>query len=90
MRKLVLAPVFAAAMLSGCGEETKSVDYYKAHLDEARDLSARCVHNAAAGENCGNAAVAIRQSAREQFDRDRERTAKALRDGTDRPTWNGH
>lgn len=76
-------------VLAGCGEAEKSVEYYKTHLDEARELSARCRHNAEAGANCGNAATAIQQAAREAFKRDQERTREEAETGSWRPTWNG-
>jgi hypothetical protein len=79
----------AALPLAGCGEEAKSVEYYKKHLTEAREKAARCQSNGDAGSNCGNAAVAIQQTAREQFERDRARTEKNLKSGSIWPTWNG-
>jgi hypothetical protein len=68
----------AALPLAGCGEEAKSVEYYKKHLTEAREKAARCQSNGDAGDNCGNAAVAIQQTAREQFERDQDFVTLAI------------
>ncbi|EOU4214077.1 EexN family lipoprotein [Campylobacter coli] len=38
----------ALAFLAGCGDEAKTSDYYKAHLDEAKARVAECKKN---GEN---------------------------------------
>lgn len=89
MRKGLGVAALLALSLTACGEADKSVDYYMQHLDEAREKSARCLANGDAGTNCGNAAVAIQRAAREQFDRDRERTRKNIESGSWQPTWNG-
>ena len=89
MRKCFAVLAFAALPLAACGEAEKSVEYYKQHLDEAREKSARCQSNGDAGVNCGNASVAIQRAAREAFDRDRARTKKNIEDGSIFPTWNG-
>ncbi|QHD70843.1 EexN family lipoprotein (plasmid) [Sphingobium yanoikuyae] len=89
MRKCLIVLAFAALPLAACGEDEKSVEYYMQHLDEAREKAGRCQSNGDAGVNCGNAAVAIQRAAREQFERDRARTDKAIKDGSIFPTWNG-
>ena len=89
MRKCLIILMCAALPLAACGEKAKSVEYYKKHLTEAREKAARCQSNGDAGDNCGNAAVAIQQTAREQFERDRARTQKNLKSGAIWPTWNG-
>lgn len=89
MKRPISMALIAALALVGCGEEEKSVEYYKAHLEEARNLSARCMHNADAGLNCGNAAVAIQEMARETFRRNQQRTQQNIEGGSWQPTWNG-
>ncbi|MBV2148306.1 EexN family lipoprotein [Sphingobium sp. AR-3-1] len=89
MRKCFAILAAAALPLAACGEAEKSVDYYLKHLDEAREKTARCQSNGDAGVNCGNAAVAIKRNAEEQFKRERARTEKNLKNGSIWPTWNG-
>nr|WP_282436640.1 MULTISPECIES: EexN family lipoprotein [unclassified Novosphingobium] len=76
------------AMLGGC-EETKTVAYYRAHESETRETVARCVVNGNAGENCGNAKVALDQLNREAFERNRKAAAEETKSGSWKPTWNG-
>src|SRR3546814_12723064 len=56
MRTLAGAAVLALT-LSGCGE-TRSVEYFKAHPEEAREIKMRCAANGMAGAECGNAVTA--------------------------------
>ena len=79
-----------ASILTACGEEPKSVEHYVQHVDEAREKVGRCQANGDAGLNCGNASTAIQRVAREQFERDRAKTDKALKEGSIFPTWNGN
>lgn len=88
MRKLIMVGAFAAMALGGC-EEQKSVEYYKAHKEEAMDKFGRCHANGDAGEGCGNAAVALKELSHEEFERGRAETIKAAKDGSYMPTWNG-
>lgn len=88
MRKRLAIIVFAALPLAAC-EQPKSVEYYIAHLPEARETLARCQSLGKAGENCGNAGVAITRAARAQFERDRARTQENIESGAIWPTWNG-
>ncbi|SEK03739.1 hypothetical protein SAMN05518849_13139 [Sphingobium sp. AP50] len=89
MRKCFIILVCAALPLAACGEKEKSVEYYKLHLDEAREKVGRCQSNGDAGVNCGNAAVAMKRAAQEKFERERARTEKNIKDGSIFPTWNG-
>lgn len=89
MRKHVSILALMALPLASCGEGIKSVEYYMQHESEAREQAARCRANGDAGENCGNAAVAIQRLARIKFDRDREQTRRDAETGSWRPTWNG-
>src|SRR3546814_6072218 len=63
MRTLAGAAVLALN-LSGCGE-TRSVEYFKAHPEEAREIKMRCAANGMAGADCGNAVTALHALQRE-------------------------
>lgn len=89
MRKYVPILAMLALPLASCGEGDKSVDYYMQHESEAREQAARCHANGDAGENCGNAAVALQRLGREKFERERAQTREAAETGSWRPTWNG-
>lgn len=89
MRKYPAILAIVALPLASCGEADKSVEYYMQHDSEAREKAARCHANGDAGENCGNAAVALQRLAREKFDRDNEQTREEAETRSWRPTWNG-
>lgn len=89
MRKHIPILAIMTLSLASCGEGDKSVEYYMQHEGEARDQSVRCHANGDAGENCGNAAVALQRLGREKFERERAETRKAAETGSWRPTWNG-
>src|SRR3546814_8642680 len=70
MRTLAGAAVLALN-LSGCGE-TRSVEYFKAHPEEAREIKMRCAANGMAGADCGTALNAPNPLQREAFEQTRE------------------
>lgn len=53
----------ALAFLAGCGDEAKTSDYYKAHLDEAKARVAECKKmekmNETQQRDCSNAKWAV-------------------------------
>ena len=66
------ASVVALALsLSACGE-TRTVEYFRAHPDEAREVKMRCGANGMAGKDCGNAVIALNELRRDAFERSRE------------------
>lgn len=89
MRKYVPVLALITLPLASCGEGAKSVEYYMQHEGEAREQAARCRTNGDAGENCGNAAVALQRLAHAKFERERAQTREAAETGSWRPTWNG-
>ncbi|MGN6374725.1 MAG: EexN family lipoprotein [Sphingomonas sp.] len=46
--------------IAACGRSPRSEDYFLAHLDDAREVVARCHARTKRGEECGNADYAIR------------------------------
>lgn len=85
---LVIATLLGAVGLAGC-QQAKSVDWYKAHRVEAEEVETRCLANGSAGEDCGNAAIALKALRAEDFARAQEATAKKIEDGSMWPGWNG-
>src|SRR3546814_16169480 len=73
-RSLAGAAVLALN-LSGCGE-TRSVEYFKAHPEEAREIKMRCAANGMAGADCGNAVTALNALQREAFEQTREKNIR--------------
>lgn len=55
--KIAIIAIIAAASLSACDEETKSVQYYGAHRDEIAPELAKCQKEAGL-KNCEAAATA--------------------------------
>jgi hypothetical protein len=57
--------------LSACGQgEPRSVQYFEAHLDEAREIVASCRDGSMTGDECANADVAVQvDDSRERFER---------------------
>lgn len=61
MRKLLIG-ISLGLLLAGCQDKVKSVDYYKAHEAEARDLIKSCsVSSDEKANDCANANAAISQ-----------------------------
>ncbi|WP_337180593.1 hypothetical protein [Sphingopyxis granuli] len=58
-------------LLGGCAPgEPRSVQYFEAHLEEARAFAADCTNGTARGDECANAAVAIEAAeGRDRFKR---------------------
>ena len=86
--RLVAAVVLAASCLVAC-QQAKSVDWYKAHRAEAEEVETRCMANGAVGEDCGNAALALKALRAEDFARAQAATQKKIEDGSMWPSWNG-
>lgn len=62
MKKVILSAVLAAMVLSfaGCGDDVKTVEYYKEHADERIEKIAECRNNPGGMKddpNCKNAFV---------------------------------
>ena len=72
-----------ALLASACGE-TRSVEYFRDHPDEAREVKMRCGANGMAGKDCGNAVTALNELQREEFERARE-TNRRNRENNVRP-----
>jgi hypothetical protein len=75
MKKLMLAVLICAYGLTGCGKaEPRSMDYFKEHLAEARQVVTGCRDGTARGEECANAGMAVEEAdAKERFRRFRGR-----------------
>lgn len=60
-----------ATTLAACGaSEPRSVEYFEAHLDEARAIVAACEKGESRGDECGNASIAVETAdAKERFKR---------------------
>lgn len=71
MRLKLIGASVLALLASACGE-TRSVEYFREHPEEAREVKMRCGANGMAGENCGNAVTALNELQREAFERSRE------------------
>lgn len=85
---LALAVLLGSIGLTGC-QQAKSVDWYKAHRAEAEEIETRCMANGQAGEDCGNAALALEALRAEDFARAQAETAKKIEDGSMWPGSNG-
>lgn len=51
--------VVVVLLLSGCGEETKSVDWWRNHPEDAMQKADECKKSGADTENCKNAKAAL-------------------------------
>lgn len=68
LRNLTLAGLLA---LPACGQvEPRSVQYFEAHLDEAKTVVASCQQGSSSGDECANAGTAVK------VDEDRKRFAR--------------
>lgn len=66
----VLVSAFLLLTPACSPSESRSVEYFEAHLDEARALAAACAKGSSRGTECDNAAVAVKAAEnRERFDR---------------------
>lgn len=75
MKKVILVVLAAAQGMTGCGKaEPRSTQYFAEHLDEAREIVARCGDGSMRGEECANANLAVEEAdAKERFRRFRGR-----------------
>ena len=56
----VTIAISATIVLAGCGRaEPRSEEYFHAHLDEARQVLAKCREGSTRGEECANADYAV-------------------------------
>ena len=63
--------IVAIIALAACGRaEPRSEEYFHAHLDEARQVVAKCQEGSTRGEECANADHAV-QLAKAEAQRDR-------------------
>lgn len=67
-QNLAIALILSAAALAGCGDEPKTVDYYKANIDDAKEAAAECKNKGISpladtpdARNCMAAMTAIRE-----------------------------
>lgn len=69
----MLKPIMGLAFmaLSACAQaEPRSVQYFEAHLDEAKKVAADCLQGSATGEECTHAGLAIKvDEDRKRFER---------------------
>ncbi len=63
--------LIAAFQLAACGQsEPRSVQYFEANIEDARNVAADCAGGTQKGAECANADVAIQTvEARERFER---------------------
>jgi hypothetical protein len=81
---LVLSSVGA---LAGCqAQETKSVEYYLAHRQEAQETVQRCLLEHRTEENCGNAGEAMTLAGKADAERGRAANIENTRNSV-RPTY---
>jgi hypothetical protein len=67
------SPTTSAVTVKMKLEEPRSVEYFVAHVDEARRLVAGCRDGSARGEECTNAETAVKtEESKERFRRFRE------------------
>ena len=66
-----IAILLLGISLAACGQnEPRSVQYFEAHLDEARAIVAQCRDGSKTGDECANANMAVQVAdGRERFDR---------------------
>ena len=81
------ASVVILALFASACSETRSVEYFREHPEEAREVKMRCGANGMAGEDCGNAVTALNELRREAFERSRE-ADRRNRQNNVRPTLN--
>ncbi|MCY9876978.1 EexN family lipoprotein [Vibrio natriegens] len=66
--KRLLSLLFISATLVGCGNETKTIEYYSQHLEEANNVHSECEKSSATpSENCKNARKALLDNSFDQF-----------------------
>jgi len=71
MKSFLLIGLICTAGLVGCAKPApRSTQFFEAHIDEARRVDAACRSGSAAGDECGNAGVAVQEAdAKERFKR---------------------
>lgn len=60
MKKYLLI-LACTVLITACNEETKSVEYYKAHQDEAVQVNQKCTASGEDSVNCRNAKSGIQR-----------------------------
>lgn len=71
MKFKLTGAILVASLVSACGE-TRSVEYFREHPEEAREVKMRCGANGMVGKDCGNAVTALNELQREAFERTRD------------------
>ncbi|MFH0270608.1 EexN family lipoprotein [Vibrio jasicida] len=65
--KQLISLTFITLLLTACGEEAKSVEYYSKNLEEAKAVRKHCdKESATLTENCKNASKALLDSSYEK------------------------
>ena len=64
MKKYTLG-LFLFAMLVGCQEDAKTVDYYTKHHEERREVILRCEESGSSSKKCENAIAAFWRASKE-------------------------
>ena len=63
MKKRILGLAVFGLILSGCGQKVKTFEYYKAHIDEAKEVAKKCEtldkSDQAISQDCKNANSAL-------------------------------
>lgn len=58
------------AAIAGCSAEPRSTEYFKAHLDEAKEVVDGCAAGSVRGDECANASFAVEEAkGRDRFRR---------------------
>lgn len=83
----ILTMIALLSTLAGC-EETKSVDYYMAHRQEAQETVSRCLTQQKVVDDCGNAGVALSRLMKEEVEARRAADIKDTENHV-RPTFRG-
>lgn len=63
MKRIIFTPVLFL-ILSGCMDAEKSIEYYSKNLNEAADISDRCIKDIVHDETCANANAALNNAER--------------------------
>lgn len=60
--KRILLVLTSAFLISACGDETKSVEYYKSNQEEAVSVNEKCIASGEDSVNCRNAKSALQRN----------------------------
>ncbi len=74
---VALTAIIAVLMLTGCNnDDSRSYEYFAAHLDDARSAVAECTSGSRTGDGCENAQLAVNDAKRHQEIEDLIKQAK--------------